>query len=64
MGNGDHKVILSPEEYQMFMSSQNQGERTSLDFRVTVTQGEIIVGCVRLDNVWIRSVIAPVRSFT
>ena len=40
LGNGDHKVILSPEEYQMFMTSQNQGDKTSLDFKVTVTQGK------------------------
>ena len=44
LGNGDHKVILSPEEYQMFMTSQNQGDKTSLDFKVTVTQGKINVG--------------------
>ena len=40
LGNGNHKVILSPEEYQMFMTSQSQGNTTSLDFKVTITQGK------------------------
>ena len=41
LGNGDHKVILSAEEYQMFMTSQAQSNTstTSLDFKVTITQG-------------------------
>lgn len=38
MENGDHKITLSADEYQMFLANQCQKKET-LDFKVTLTQG-------------------------
>jgi hypothetical protein len=39
LSNGDHKVILSPDEYKLFMT-QAQSNKPSMDIKVTINQGE------------------------
>ena len=52
LDNGDHKVILSPDEYKMFQTNAAQPDQGPLDIKVTITTSMLPSGTDRIRKYW------------